>query len=99
MNKATRFQDLIVWQKAHQFVLNVYRITQLLPKEEIFGISSQLRRAAISIAANIVEGFRKRGKNDKMKFLNIAQASADECAYFLILIQDLNYAQMQELAH
>ncbi len=99
MNKATRFQDLIVWQKAHQFVLNVYRITQLLPKEEIFGISSQLRRAAISIAANIVEGFRKRGKNDKMKFLNIAQASADECAYFLILIQDLNYAQTQELAH
>ncbi|MFN3562803.1 MAG: four helix bundle protein, partial [Chloroherpetonaceae bacterium] len=68
MNKATRFQDLVVWQKAHQFVLNVYQLTQRLPKEEIFGLSSQLRRAAVSIAANIVEGFRKRGKNDKMRF-------------------------------
>jgi four helix bundle protein len=99
MNKATRFQDLIVWQKAHQFVLNAYQVTQRLPKEEMFGLSSQLRRAAVSIAANIVEGFRKRGKRDKMRFLNIAQASADECLYFLILIQDLHYAQTETLLH
>lgn len=98
MERATRFQDLVVWQKAHQFVLNAYQLTQRLPKEELFGFSSQLRRAAVSIAANIVEGFRKRGKNDKLKFLNIAQGSADECAYFLILIQDLNYAQTVELS-
>ena len=99
MNKATRFQDLIVWQKAHQFVLNAYQVTQRLPKEEIFGLSSQLRRAAVSIAANIVEGFRKRGKHDKIRFFNIAQASADECSYFLILIQDLHYAQTEALSH
>lgn len=99
MEKATRFQDLIVWQKAHQFVLSTYQLTQQLPREELFGLSSQLRRAAVSIAANIVEGFRKRGKNDKIKFLNIAQGSADECAYFLILIQDLNYAQTEALSH
>jgi four helix bundle protein len=99
MNKATRFQDLIVWQKAHQFVLKAYQMTKHLPKEELFGLSSQLRRAAVSIAANIVEGFRKRGKRDKMRFLNIAQASADECSYFLILIQDLHYAQTEALSH
>ncbi|MFA5805116.1 MAG: four helix bundle protein [Melioribacteraceae bacterium] len=57
-SKSKSFKDLIVWQKAHQFVLSIYRITKLFPKEELYGLSNQFRRAAVSIAANIAEGFR-----------------------------------------
>lgn len=88
---AKTFEDLIVWQKAHPFVLNVYKYTGSFPKEEIYALTSQFRRAAISIAANIAEGFKKRGKKDKLRFLNIAQGSAEECHYYLILSRDLNY--------
>lgn len=90
---ARSFEDLIVWQKAHQFVLKVYALTERFPKSELFGLTSQLRRASVSIAANVAEGFRKTGKADKMRFFNIAQGSADECRYYLILCRDLNYAQ------
>jgi len=72
---ARKFEDLVVWQKAHQFVLAVYRLTHAFPRSEIYGLSSQFRRAAVSIAANISEGFRKRGHADKVRFLNIAQGS------------------------
>jgi four helix bundle protein len=65
---AKTFEDLLVWQKAHLFVLAVYRITWMFPKHEIYGLTSQLRRAAVSIAANIAEGFRKRSKADKLDF-------------------------------
>ncbi len=88
---AKSFQDLIVWQKAHQFVLSVYRFTECFPKSEIYGLTSQLRRAAVSIAANIAEGFKKKGKADKARFMNIAQGSLEECRYYLILARDLNY--------
>ena len=80
--KATQFQDLIVWQKAHQFVLGVYKHSKDFPKEETYGITSQLRRAAVSIAANIAEGFKKKGKPDKVRFMNIAQGSLEECRYY-----------------
>jgi len=89
--KAKRFTDLIVWQKAHRFVLSVYRLTCSFPKEEIYGLTSQLRRAAISIAANIVEGFKKTGPADKIRYLNISQGSLEECRYYLILANDLGY--------
>ena len=89
--KAKKFTDLIVWQKAHKFVLSVYRLSRGFPKEEIYGLTSQLRRAAISIAANIVEGFKKTGPADKMRFLNISQGSLEECRYYLILANDLGY--------
>jgi four helix bundle protein len=72
---AKSFQDLIVWQKAHQFVLEIYQMANNFPKNELFGITQQLRRAAISIPANISEGFRKNGKLDKLRFFNIAQGS------------------------
>ena len=88
---ARTFQQLIVWQKAHQFVLEVYRFTENFPRAEIYGLTSQFRRAAISIPANIAEGFKKRGRPDKARFLNIAQGSVEECRYFLILAKDLNY--------
>ena len=68
------FEDLIVWQKAHQFVLGIYQFTENFPGKEVYGLTSQLRRAAVSIPANIAEGFKKRGKPDKVRFLNIAKA-------------------------
>ena len=89
---AKTFRDLVVWQKAHAFALEVYRLSEGFPKDERFGVTSQLRRAAVSIAANIVEGFRKRGAQDKLRFFNIAQGSADETLYFLILSHDLQFA-------
>ena len=96
---AKRFEDLIVWQKAHQFVLMVYRLTEKFPKNEIYGLTSQFRRAAISVPANIAEGFKKRGKADKARFLNIAQGSLEECRYYLILSKDLGYGDSKELNH
>lgn len=89
---ARTFQDLIVWQKAHRFVLDTYALTAQFPKSELYGLTSQLRRAAVSIPANIAEGFKKRTKPDKTRFLNIAQGSLEECRYYLILSQDLHYA-------
>ena len=72
---AKSFEDLLVWQKAHSFVLSIYKLTGAFPKHEIFALTSQFRRAAVSIPANIVEGFRRRGTQDKVRFFNIAQAS------------------------
>jgi four helix bundle protein len=91
MEKAKTFQDLIVWQKAHAFVLAVYQMTDSFPKTELYGLTSQFRRAAVSIPANIAEGFKKKGRTDKARFMNIAQGSAEECRYYLILARDLHY--------
>jgi four helix bundle protein len=85
------FEDLIVWQKAHQFVLTVYRFTESFPKAELYGLTSQLRRAAVSIPANIAEGFKKKGRADKARFMDIAQGSLEESRYYLILSRDLGY--------
>jgi hypothetical protein len=70
---AKSFQDLVVWQKAHQIVLNAYQLSKNFPQHERYGLTSQFRRSAISIAANIAEGFKKNGRTDKARFLNIAQ--------------------------
>ena len=94
---ATTFEDLLVWQKAHQFVLTVYRMTQTFPRSETYGLTSQFRRAAVSIAANIAEGFRKRGNADKLRFYNIARGSLEECRYYLILTRDLEYGDISDL--
>jgi len=91
------FQDLIVWQKAHQFVLSTYVYSDGFPSTERFGLTSQLRRAAISIPANIAEGFKRRTKADKARMLNIAQGSLEECQYYLILAQDLGYGETLNL--
>jgi four helix bundle protein len=91
------FRDVVVWQKAHAFVLAIYRCTEAFPKQEMFALTSQLRRAAASIPANFVEGFRKRTHPDKLRFYNIAQGSGDECLYHLILAHDLRYADTQTL--
>ena len=91
MEGSKGFSELIVWQKAHQFVLKTYVVTRNFPREEMYGLSSQFRRAATSIAANIAEGFARRGARDKCRFFNFSQSSLQECRYFLILSRDLNY--------
>jgi len=93
--KTKSFQELIVWQKAHQFVLEVYKMTKTFPKEELFGLTSQFRKAAISIPANIAEGYRKSGKAEKARFLNISEGSLEECKYYLILAKDLGYSEIK----
>ena len=96
-DKSQSFRDVIVWQKAHAFTLALYRATEAFPKHELFALTSQLRRAAASIPSNFVEGFRKRTKPDKLRFYNIAQGSADECLYQLILAHDLTYSDTTSL--
>jgi four helix bundle protein len=95
---STRFEDLVVWQKAHRFVLATYRLSRAFPRSETYGLTSQFRRAAVSIAANIAEGFKKRSKADKVRFYNIAQGSIEESRYYLILIKDLEYGDVSELS-
>jgi four helix bundle protein len=85
------YKDLKVWEKAHQFTLGVYEETKLFPKEELYGLCSQLRRAASSIPANIAEGCGKKSQAEFAHFLNIALGSANEAEYFLILSKDLKY--------
>jgi four helix bundle protein len=94
---ARSFRDLLVWRKAHEFVLEVYSFTARFPKPETYGLSLQMRRAAVSIPANIAEGFRRRGKVDKARFMNIAEGSLEECRYFLILAEDLGYGEAAQL--
>ena len=94
---ARTFRDLLVWRKAHQFVLGVYSFTAAFPKQETYGLSLQMRRAAVSIPANIAEGFRRRGKADKARYMNIAEGSLEECRYYLILAHDLGYGDTDAL--
>ncbi|OHB90860.1 MAG: four helix bundle protein [Planctomycetes bacterium RIFCSPHIGHO2_12_FULL_52_36] len=89
--KAKRFEDLEVWGKAHQLVLNVYQLTKDFPHEEKFGLASQMRRSAVSVPANIAEGFNKRTLRDKSHFYNIAQSSLEELRYYFILANDLGF--------
>lgn len=88
---ARRLEDLIVWKKSHHLTLRVYRVTQSFPKHEIYGLAAQMRKAAVSVPANVAEGFSKRGKTDKARFMNIAQGSLEELRYYTILARDLEY--------
>lgn len=96
MEENKGFENLVVWQKAHSFVLSVYKHTKVFPKDELFGLTSQYRRAAVSIAANIAEGYGKKGINDKLRFYNIAEGSINECRYYVILSKDLGYVNLNE---
>lgn len=91
-----KFESVLAWQKAHQFVLLVYRITRGFPEDEKFGLTSQFRRAAISIEANIAEGYKKLSKADKLRFFNIAQGSLEECRDYILLSRDLEYITMNQ---
>ena len=85
------YKGLKVWEKAHSFTLKVYEHTKPFPKEELYGLTSQLRRSASSIPANIAEGCGKNSKQEFAHFLNISLGSANESEYFLILSKDLSY--------
>jgi four helix bundle protein len=88
---ARRFEDLIVWQKSHALKLLEDKVTKQFPRKEVFGLTAQMRRAAVSVAANIAEGFSKRGQIDKARYMNTAQGSLEELRYFFILSRDLEY--------
>jgi len=92
---ARTFSDLLVWRKAHAFVLAVYKFTAGFPKPETYGLAVQMRRAAVSIPANIAEGFRRRGQADKARFMNMAEV--EECRYYLILAKDPGYGDTTSL--
>lgn len=92
-DRARRFQDLLVWQKSHALVLQTYRMTSCFPSEERFGLMSQMRRSAVSVPANIAEGFRRRTVADKRRLMNIAQGSLEELRYYFILTHDLAFAE------
>ena len=94
---ARTFQDLLVWRKAHELVLAIYSFTARFPKQETYGLALQMRRAAISVPANIAEGFRRRGKADKARHMNMAEGSLEESRYYLILSQDLGYGDTSKL--
>ena len=85
------YKELIVWQKAHAFVLKVYSYSESFPKSELYGLTSQFRRAAVSIAANIAEGYVKKSPSDKVRFFNISLGSLEECSYYVVLAKDLNF--------
>jgi len=90
------FEDLEVWRKAHGVVLRIYKLTNTFPRNEQFGIVSQLRRAAYSIPSNLAEGFGRRSTREFLQFLAIANGSAEELRYFLILSRDLRYVSPQD---
>lgn len=91
MAKINHFTDLIAWQKSHQYVLAIYNISSNFPKTEDFGLTSQLRRAAVSITSNIAEGFDRKSNKDFSHFLIMARASLSETQNQLIIAKDLDY--------
>ncbi|MFH0857928.1 MAG: four helix bundle protein, partial [Candidatus Omnitrophota bacterium] len=82
MAKIESFRDLNVWKKSHELTLEVYKITKNLPKDEKFGLVSQMRRASVSVPSKIAEGFKRRGIRDKICFYNISQSSLSELEYY-----------------
>ena len=89
------FKEIFAWQRAHSFVISVYQVTKDYPQYERFSLCFQFQRAAVSIAANIAEGYRKDGIADKLRFLNTAQGSLEECRYYILLSYDLNYIDLE----
>ena len=85
------FKDILAWQKAHEFVIKVYKTTKTFPEWERYGLCSQFQRAAVSIPANIAEGYKRLGTADKLHFMNIAQGSLVECRYYVLLAKDIGY--------
>ena len=92
----TRFEDVIAWQKARVFINHVYCVTRRFPNEEKFGLSSQFQRAAVSIGANIAEGYKRMGKDDKLRFYNYSQGSLEECRCYIYLASDFGYISQKE---
>ncbi len=88
-----RFTQLKVWRRSHEFALSIYRETVAFPKHEVFGVTSQLRRAAVSVPANIAEGSKRRSGKEYARMINIAEGSAAETEYLLLLSRELGYLE------
>jgi len=98
MTKVVHFRQLRAWETSHQLVLRVYQMTRDFPRSELYGLVSQMRRAAVSVPANIAEGFKRRGLLEKIRFYNIAEASLEELKYYFILVKDLDYVSENQVA-
>jgi four helix bundle protein len=85
------FKDLKVWRKAHEMTVAVYQVTRTFPREEVYGLTSQLRRSAASIGANIADGCGRRSDGEMARFLQISRGSASEIEYHVLLARDLGY--------
>lgn len=90
------YKDLKVWEKAHQFTLMIYEVTRSFPKDELYGLTSQIRRSAFSIPSNIAEGCGKHTKPDFGNYLNIALGSANESEYFILLAKDISFISVEQ---
>ena len=98
MPASKTFEDTVVWQRSHALVLEIYRYSSRFPRHEIYGLTSQLRRAAVSVPANFAEGFKRQTRADKVRCYNIAHASLEECRYYLRLAEDLGYGKSAAIA-
>jgi len=93
------FRSLKVWEKAHQLTVAIYKATEFFPREELYGLTNQIRRASSSIPANIAEGCGRDGQPEMARFLTISMGSASELEYHLLLAHDLGYLQMGDFEH
>jgi len=94
--KIKSFTDLVAWQEAHKLVILIYSITDKFPQKETYGLTNQIRRAAVSITSNIAEGFSRRGKKEKVQFYYLAKSSLTEVQNQLLIARDVNYLDKQE---
>jgi len=90
------YKDLVVWQKAHQLAMTIYKLSVDLPQDEQSGLAQQIKTAAVDVASNIVKGYKRYGKQEKLDILNTAQSSLENLKYLLLLITDLGYADTSE---
>lgn len=96
-NNTQGFRKLIIYQKAKEFAILIYRLTENWPKEELYGLTSQVRRAAVSIVANIVEGYTRSGTKEFIRFLDISVGSLSECEVYLEIAKELGYSKSEEI--
>ena len=95
-SKIKSFTDLNAWKEAHKLVLMIYKITKEFPKEEIFGLVSQMRKAVVSITSNIAEGFSRQSKKEKIQFYSIAKGSLTEIQNQLLIAKDIGYISKKD---
>ena len=96
MDKIHSFTGLVAWQKWHKFVTHIYKITKKFPKDELFGLISQIRRAAVSITSNVAEGFSRKSPKEKAQFYYMALGSLTEIQNQLLISKDLGYINQKE---
>ncbi|OGH68807.1 MAG: hypothetical protein A2754_03415 [Candidatus Magasanikbacteria bacterium RIFCSPHIGHO2_01_FULL_47_8] len=91
MEKISSFKDLIAWKEGHKLAVTIYEITKAFPKEEIFGLTNQIRRAAVSVTSNIAEGFSRNSSKEKIQFYSIALGSLSEVQSQILIAKDIGY--------